>query len=316
MGVDEMVSVNEGATKIVEEMIKRKEELRIEVSKLHNGTTIIDAGVKTRGGLEAGVYYARACMGAPSQVSLSMNQRLMIHVYVDNPAIACMASQFAGWAIKVGDYFAMGSGPARALARVEEKLYESLGYRDEFDKAVIALETRKIPDKMVADFIAVKCEVDPKNLYILLAPTASVVGSVQISARVVETGMHKLHELGFDLKRVISGCGSAPVAPVAKNDLEAMGKTNDCVLYGGRTQYFVDAEDSELERLIEEVPSCASKDYGSTFLELFEKYDRDFYKMDPKLFSPAEVTISNVRTGSVFHAGSLNEEVLKKSLGV
>jgi methenyltetrahydromethanopterin cyclohydrolase len=240
----------------------------------------------------------------------------MVHVFVDNPMIACMASQFAGWAVKVGDYFAMGSGPARALARVEEKLYESLGYRDEFDKAVIALETRKIPEKMVADFIAVKCGVDPKNLYILLAPTASVVGSVQISARVVETGMHKLHELGFDLRRVISGSGSAPVAPVAKNDLEAMGKTNDCVLYGGRTQYFVNAEDSELEGLIGEVPSCASKDYGSTFLELFEKYDHDFYKMDPKLFSPAEVTINNVRTGSIFHAGSLNEEVLKKSLGV
>jgi methenyltetrahydromethanopterin cyclohydrolase len=313
---DSMISVNEGAAKIVEEMIERKEELGIEVSKLENGTTVIDAGIKSRGGATAGIYYAKACMGAPSEISLSMDRRLMVHVFVDNPMIACMASQFAGWAVKVGDYFAMGSGPARALARVEEKLYESLGYRDEFDKAVIALETRKIPEKMVADFIAVKCGVDPKNLYILLAPTASVVGSVQISARVVETGIHKLHELGFDLRRVISGSGSAPVAPVAKNDLEAMGKTNDCVLYGGRTQYFVSAEDSELEGLIGEVPSCASKDYGSTFLELFEKYDRDFYKMDPKLFSPAEVTINNVRTGSIFHAGSLNEEVLKKSLGV
>jgi methenyltetrahydromethanopterin cyclohydrolase len=297
-------------------MIERKEELGIQVSKLSNGATIVDAGVEAAGGTEAGVYYSKACLGAPCNISLSMDRRLMVHVFVDNPAIACMASQFAGWAIKVGDYFAMGSGPARALARVEEKLFESLGYRDEFDKAVLALETRKLPDKTVADFIAVKCGVDPKNLYLLVAPTASVVGSIQISARVVETGMHKLHELGFDLKRVISGCGSAPVAPVAKSDLEAMGKTNDCILYGGRTQYFVDAEDSELERLIEEVPSCASKDYGSTFLELFEKYNRDFYKMDPKLFSPAEVTINNVRTGSIFHAGSPNEEVLKKSLGV
>jgi len=127
--------------------------------------------------------------------------------------------------------------------------------------------------------------------------------------------VHKLHEVGFDICKIICGSGSAPIAPVAKNDLEAMGKTNDCILYGGRTMYFVDIDDSEIEKVIDEIPSRASKDYGLPFLELFEKYDRDFFKIDPKLFSPAEVAINNLRTGRVFHAGSIDEEVLAKSLG-
>lgn len=310
-----MISVNERASKIADEMIQDGEELGVKVLKLKNGTVVIDAGIKARGSLKAGKYFSEACLGGLGDINLCMKERLHVHVNVDHPAISCMASQFAGWAIKVEDYFAMGSGPARALARVEEKLFRELKYEDRCEKAVITLETRKIPNEKVADFIAEKCGVRPNSLYILAAPTASVVGSIQISARVVETGVHKLHELGFDMGKIICGSGSAPIAPVAKNDLEAMGKTNDCVLYGGRTMYFVDADDSEVEKVIDEVPSSASKDYGLPFLELFEKYDRDFFKIDPKLFSPAEITVSNTRTGGVFHSGGINEEILRKSLG-
>lgn len=311
-----MISVNQKAQRIIEEMIERSEELRIRVLKLPNGATVVDAGINVPGSLEAGIYFSKVCLGGFGTVTLSMEERLKVHVNVDYPLIPCMASQFAGWAIKVDKYFAMGSGPARALARVEKKLFEELGYEDRSEKAVLTLETRKLPDEKVANYIAEKCGVKPENLTLLVAPTASVVGSIQISARIVETGVHKLHEVGFDISRILSGSGSAPIAPVAKNDLEAMGKTNDCVLYGGRTMYFVDAEDSEIEKIIQDVPSCSSKDYGSPFLELFERYDKDFFKIDPKLFSPAEITVSNVKTGRVFHAGGLNEEVLAKSIGV
>ncbi len=310
-----MISVNERASKIADAMTQSEEELGVKVLKLKNGAVVIDSGIKVQGSLKAGKLFSEACLGGLGGVSLCMEKRPYVHVNVDHPAISCMASQFAGWAIKVEDYFAMGSGPARALARVEEKLFRELKYEDRCEKAVITLETRKIPNEKVADFIAQKCKVKPDSLYILAAPTASIVGSIQISARIVETGVHKLHEVGFDIGEIICGSGSAPVAPVTKNDLEAMGKTNDCVLYGGRTMYFVDADDSEVEKVIDEIPSRASKDYGLPFLELFEKYDRDFFKIDPKLFSPAEVTINNLRTGRVFHAGSIDEEVLAKSLG-
>jgi methenyltetrahydromethanopterin cyclohydrolase len=310
-----LISVNEGAARIVEEMIRGEKGLGIEVLRLGNGTVVVDAGAEAPGGIRAGVYYAKACLGGLGDISLSIDRRFTAHVFVDNPAVACMASQFAGWRISVGDYFAMGSGPARALALVEKELYNSIDYKDEFDKAVIALETRKIPDEKVADFIAEGCGMDPKNVYILVAPTASIVGSIQISARVVETGVHKMLEVGFDLKKVISGSGSAPIAPVAKDDLEAMGRTNDCILYGGKTEYIVHAEDSEVEGVIEEIPSSSSKDYGLPFLETFERCGRDFYKIDPKLFSPAEITINNLKTGNSFRAGSVNEEVLRKTLG-
>lgn len=311
-----MISVNQGASKIVDEMLLRREELGIGVLELENGAVVIDAGIKMLGSLAAGKLFSEACLGGLGSVGFSMDERLMVHVSVNQPAISCMASQFAGWAIKVEDYFAMGSGPARALAKVEKKLFEDLKYEDSYEKAVIVLETRKMPNEKVADFIAGKCGVDPSGLHMLVAPTASLVGSVQISARIVETGMHKLHELGFDIHKAVSGSGSAPIAPVAKNDLEAMGKTNDCVLYGGRTIYFVDADDSEVEKIINEVPSIASRDYGLPFLELFLKYEKDFFKIDPKLFSPAEVSVNNVRTGKFFHAGMVNEGMLEKSLGV
>ncbi|HIH36551.1 MAG TPA: methenyltetrahydromethanopterin cyclohydrolase [Methanocellales archaeon] len=309
------LSVNEIAVGIAEEMIQNREELGIGVSVLENGATIIDAGAKSPGGIRAGVYFAKVCLGGLCDISLGTNGRFNIYVFVDNPKVACMACQFAGWSISVDKYFAMASGPARALSRVEKKLYDAICCQDAFDKAVIALETRKAPDEKVSTFIAEKCCIEPKNLYVLVAPTASIVGSVQISARVVETGVHKLHELGFDLDKIVSGFGTAPIAPVAKNDLKAMGKTNDCVLYGGVTRYFVNCEDADIERIIEKVPSCSSKDYGMPFLDTFEKYNRNFYDIDPHLFSPAEIYVNNIRTGNNFHAGKVNDEILDKSLG-
>jgi len=310
-----MLSVNRRAWEIVEEMKAREEEMRIRVRRLGNGCTVIDAGVEVPGSVEAGIAFSRICMGGLGEVEVEAGRLPRVRVRTDHPVISCMASQYAGWAVKVDKYFAMGSGPARALARVE-KLFAELGYADSSEVAVLALETRKLPDERVAEFVAEKCGVKPENLALVVAPTASLVGSIQISARVVETGVHKLHELGFPLQKLVSGVGTAPIAPVAKNDLEAMGKTNDCVLYGGRTIYFVEAEDEEVERIIAEVPSSSSRDYGSPFLELFERYERDFFKIDPKLFSPAEITVNNLRTGRVFHAGGINEEILERSLGI
>lgn len=311
-----MLSVNQRAQKIAEEMVARQEELRIRVRRLENGARVIDAGVEVTGSVEAGIAFSEICMGGLGRVEVRMGRLPEVFVRTDHPLIACMASQYAGWAVKVEKYFAMGSGPARALSRGVEKLFGELGYQDRSEVAVLALETRKLPDEKVAEFVAGKCGVKPENLTLLVAPTASLVGSIQISARVVETGVHKLHEVGFPLQKLVSGLGRAPVAPVARNDLEAMGKTNDCVLYGGRTVYFVEAEDQEVERVIAEVPSSSSRDYGSPFLELFERYQRDFFKIDPKLFSPAEITVNNLRTGRTFHAGGINEEVLERSLGL
>jgi len=325
-----MISVNQRAMNIVEEMVAQAEALGIRVFTLPEGARVLDLGVEAPGGLRAGKYLAEACMGGLGQVTflpLHFEEKPVfsektgfsgfwlpgLGVSVEHPAIGCMASQYAGWAIKRDKFFAMGSGPARALALVE-KLYEKLDYKDTTDVAVIVLETRQLPTDEVASYIARKCGVSPANLAMLVAPTASVAGSIQISARVVETGLHKLVELGFDVRKVLSGYGTAPIAPVDKDDLHAIGRTNDCVLYGGQVYYTVRAEDAELESLIEQIPSSASRDYGQPFYRLFKQYDGDFYKIDPLLFSPAQVTINNVVSGKSYSAGRLNAEVLRASL--
>ena len=310
------VSLNERAAVIAEQMVTDSKALGVKVTVLSNGAKVIDA---SEGGLRAGKLFAEVCMGGLGEVAFTTLDFGPfwfpgVSVSVDSPAVACMASQYAGWAIKVGKFFAMGSGPARALSCVEE-LYEKLSYKDESDVAVIALEGRRLPTEEVADYIARKCGVNPERLYILIAPTASVVGSVQVAARVVETGMHKMMELGFDIERITSGYGTCPIAPVAEDDLKAIGRTNDCVLYGGRAFYTVQAADAEIERIIEQIPSSASKDYGKPFYELFQAYGGDFYQIDPLLFSPAEVFINSLTSGKTYHAGRPNLEVLRGILG-
>jgi methenyltetrahydromethanopterin cyclohydrolase len=122
-----------------------------------------------------------------------------------------------------------------------------------------------------------------------------------------------METLGFDVRRVLSAMGTAPIPPVAKNDLRAIGRTNDCILYGGQARYTVRAGDDELSELVSKVPASASRDYGTPFYEVFERYGGDFYKIDPLLFSPAEVWLTSTETGRTFHAGHLNPEVLTAS---
>ncbi len=318
-----MISVNRAAAALVEQMAAQADVLGITVSRLPGGARLLDCGVAAPGGLQAGKYLAEVCMGGLGQVTFlplafGADEGPAfwlpgLGVAVDQPAIGCMAAQYAGWAIKRGKYFAMGSGPARALA-VVEKLYDKLGYRDQADSAVIVLESRQLPTDEVAAYIADKCGVPVAALTLLIAPTASLAGGIQISARVVETGLHKLVELGFDVRQVLSGYGAAPIAPVDKDDMHAIGRTNDCVLYGGRVFYTVRADDAELADLIDRIPSSASRDYGQPFYRLFKQYGGDFYAIDPLLFSPAQVTINNVASGRSFTAGRLNAGVLSASL--
>ncbi len=313
------LSVNEGAHEITNEIMDQKEELNCTVSELKNGTTVIDAGIEVSGGEELGRLVSEICLGGLgivryTKMHIGDMDLPAVVVSSDHPKIACMASQYAGWTINVDKYFAMGSGPARALARVEKKLYAELDYKDDAKVGVILLETREVPSEEVAQYIADKCNIAASDLYCILAPTACIVGSVQVSARVVEVGMHKLHEVGFDLDRVRSGYGVAPVAPVAKKDARAMGVTNDCILYGGRTFYFIRDDDKDLKDVIEKVPSSSSKQYGQPFYDLFKSVGNDFYKVDPLLFSPAEITFNHIESGKTYHAGKLNPEILKQSI--
>jgi methenyltetrahydromethanopterin cyclohydrolase len=310
--------LNARAVAIADRIEAEAAELRVRVHRLPSGARVVDAGIDAPGGLAAGRAMVDVCMsglGNLSFVPLTIGGEPYqgVQIWTDHPWLACMASQYAGWALHVGDFFAMGSGPLRAVARVEHELFDKLAYSEESDSGVLALEGRTLPSDDVANFVAGKAGIAPSALTLVIAPTASVAGGVQITARIVETGLHKMDALGFDVRRVVSAYGTAPIPPVAKNDLRAIGRTNDCMLYGGQARYVVDADDATLEELAATLPASASSDYGTPFYEIFQRYDRDFYKIDKLLFSPGEVWLTSATSGRTFHGGRLNADVLRTS---
>jgi methenyltetrahydromethanopterin cyclohydrolase len=311
--------MNERAWALADACAVRADELRIAVHTLASGARVIDAGVDTAGGLGAGRVLAELCMGGlghvePTSMTIEGESWPAVHVWTDHPAEACMASQYAGWAINPEGFFAMGSGPLRAKARVEKELFAKLGYAEDATRGVLVLEGRTLPNDDVAKWIAGKAGIAPGALTMAVAPTASLAGGMQIVARSIETGLHKMDALGFDVRLVTHAIGSAPMPPVAKNDLRAIGRTNDCILYGGQARYTVRADDATLEELAAKVPASSSSDYGTPFYEIFQRYDRDFYKIDKLLFSPAEVWLTSTTTGRTFHGGRVDAAVLRESL--
>ena len=314
-----VLRMNERAEELADAMVSEADFLRVRSHTLGNGARIIDAGVEADGGYGAGLALSEICMGGLGYVSyttvtIGTQAWPAVLVSTDHPAVSCMASQYAGWAISVDKFFAMGSGPLRAHARVEKELFEKMGYEESARHGVLVLEGRALPTAAVAAWVADKARLSPGQLTFIVAPTASLAGGVQISARILETGLHKMETLGFDVRRVVSGYGTAPIPPVAKNDLRAIGRTNDCILYGGQAHYTVRAGDEELAELASNVPATASRDYGTPFYEIFQRYEGDFYKIDPLLFSPAEVWLTSTETGRTFHAGHLNADILEASL--
>ncbi len=312
--------LNEHAAVIADAMMANAAALGIEATTLDGGARLLDCGIDAPGGLEAGRLLAKVCLGGAGRVGFTPVDvdgfRLPgVQVHTDCPAVACLGSQYAGWAIKPEGYFAMGSGPLRAIARVEAELFDRLGYGEpNSGRGVLVLEGRTPPDGAVAAHVAAKAGLPPERLTLLIAPTASPAGGVQIVARVVETALHKMSELGFDVRSVVTAFGTAPLPPVAKNDTRAIGRTNDCVLYGGVVHLTVRAEDDELEALVPRIPSTASDDYGTPFYDIFQRYGGDFYQVDPHLFSPGQVVVTNAATGRTFEAGRVNASVLRQSL--
>ena len=309
------LSPNRLALPFVNQLIDRPEQLKVEIKKI-GMVTVIDCGINVPGGWEAGMIFANICLGGLAKITIHWAdfgglRWPGVEVMTDHPVRACMASQYAGWFVKKDNYSAMGSGPARAVVHNEE-LFAQLGYTDSANIAVLCLEGRKLPTEEAVNLIVEKCRCRAENVYILIAPTASAVGSVQIAARSVETGLHKLMELGYDLSFIESGWGISPVPPVAENDLSALGRTNDAILYGTTVHYTLDDEDEHLQSLMERVPSSSSRDYGVGFQELFERYG-NFYDIDPLLFSPAQVWFSNKRSGRSFRFGEIRPDLLRKS---
>ncbi len=316
------LSVNRAALRLVDKLCANPDEYGIIVEEAKNGATLIDAGIKAKGGFQAGKIITEICLGGLGKVQLCPAQYddvvlSSVFVHTNHPAISTMGSQFADWQIKKGDFTAIGSGPARALAKKDPELYGRIDYEDESDATVLVLETGTKPHETVVREIVEDCRVSASKLSLILVPTTSVAGSTQVSGRIVETGLHKLMKLGLDPKKVSNAFGFAPIAPVHPKFVAAMGRTNDAILYAGIAHYDVfGASDDELSRIIERAPSSASKAYGQPFQQVFKNANYDFYKIDANLFAPAVISACNLDTGSVFAAGKINIEVFKRSINL
>ncbi|MCS6977811.1 MAG: methenyltetrahydromethanopterin cyclohydrolase [Gemmatales bacterium] len=313
------IKLNDKAKRIADHLAALGGSLRIEVKHLANGTRILDCGVVSEGGLQAGIGLAKLCTSGLAEIELVPGKLgdiewPFVQVHTDWPVAACMASQYAGWQISVGKYFAMGSGPMRA-AYGKEELFDRIGYREHASHVIGVLESRKLPSEEVSEYLAGKLDLEPSQITLAVAPASSLAGTVQVVARSVETALHKLHDLGFDLGQVVSGYGTAPLPPTAADEVEAIGRTNDAILYGGHVVLWVRSSDERLKEIGPRVPSCSSSDYGAPFSAIFERYHRDFYKMDPHLFSPAAVTFVNLTTGRRHRFGATDHGILMHSFG-
>ncbi len=321
------LALNERSLRVVDEALRDSDRLGVAVLKVPGGGRVVDAGVTASGGLEAGLLLARACLAGLAEVSLEKAEPLSagqvapagriascprVVVRTDHPVAACMASQYAGWQISVGDFFAMGSGPMRA-AYAKEELFARVGFTERPERALGVLETNAIPGPDVFQHLSEKLGIAPDRISLLVASTKSLAGSLQVVARSVETALHKLLHLQFDLTRIQAGMGSAPLPPPAKDDIAALGRTNDAVLYGAHVTLWIRGDDVSIAAIGDRVPSSSSRDFGAPFSEVFERYGRDFYKVDPALFSPAQVTFQNLDTGRTQQFGRLAPDVLGRS---
>ncbi|MFX0021622.1 MAG: methenyltetrahydromethanopterin cyclohydrolase [Candidatus Hermodarchaeota archaeon] len=327
------IKINELGKQIVEKIIKNKDYYNAEVHRLNNGSNVIDMSNASWVG---GKLVAEICMGGLGSIeftSYNLDGHFIpsVNVYTSEPMISCMASQLAGWNVKLKRvvekdgqmkkkvvFQSLGSGPARAKSKVE-KMFDELDYTDDSQCAVIVFETPKLPNEEVMDIVAGKCGVDTTETYAVFAPTACLVGSIQVAARIVETGIHKLHEINFPIDVISDGFGTATIAPIAKDDLSAMGRTNDSISAAGLTYYNIKVEkdkEEELFELIKKAPANTSSSYGKPFLETFKAANYNFYDIDPGLFAPALYTITNTVTGNCLTVGTVNNELLKESYGL
>jgi methenyltetrahydromethanopterin cyclohydrolase len=320
--VKEALSVNRLAWKLLEKLLENPDFYGVRVERASHGATIIDAGIKARGGFQAGKLITEICMGGLGKAEIMHGkygdvELPSILVYTDHPVIATLGSQYAGWQINEEDCFAIGSGPARALALKPKGLCEEIGYKDECDRAIVVLETEKYPPARLIERFAEDCNISPENVAIVLTPTTSLAGATQVSGRIVETGIHKLRRLGLDAKVILHAWGCAPIPPIHPKFAKAMARTNDAILYGGTAYYIVEHDDEvKLRDIVKNAPSTASKAYGKPFIEIFKEAKYDFYKIDPNLFAPAVLAINNIKTGNTFKNGQINVGNLKESFGI
>ncbi|MFB6221276.1 MAG: methenyltetrahydromethanopterin cyclohydrolase [Halolamina sp.] len=309
-----MESINRMAVELIDEALDFADELNVAPYELESGATVLDFGIEVDGGMEAGVLLAEIQTAGLATVTTRMGRvdgAPVPHVELstDHPGIALLCSQKAGWELDFEFYDGLGSGPARALVGQETE-FEAVGYYDEFDLTVLAVESIELPDDEIARHVADLAGVEESGVFLPAYALGSVAGSVAAGARAPELAVWQLFEAGYAPDNIVSVSGSAPVAPVSYDESKAMARTNDAVAYGGEVHLIVTEDDDALAQ----VTSDAAAEFGRPFTEIFEQHDWDFKALPETVFGPAAATV-DVIDGPTYRFGGRDEQLLAESFG-
>jgi methenyltetrahydromethanopterin cyclohydrolase len=316
------LSVNRLSLDIVRRILNSPGTVGAEIVKLRNGVTIVDLGVHAHGGFEAGRLDTEICLGGLGSAQLTMMTfgdltLPAITVTTDWPAVSMLGCQ-AGYPLLESTGGILLSGPARALAMKPRELYETIGYRDRSDAAVINMEGDSLPSEHEARMIADECKVEPSNLYILVTPGESIAGVTQIAGRAIEDVAFTMYEiLHYDVKKVRHAFGIAPIAPVCNDGLSPKALPDDLISYGGKVFLTLEPDPEEdMQELAEKLVFESTPIYGKTFHDLMKQADCDMKKIPgfPDLFRPAEVVINDTRNGRLYKAGKADTEMIRTCL--
>lgn len=316
-----MFSLTKNVMGVVDEILKDPEAIGCQVTRLGCGATVVDMGLNCKGSWKAALLFTRATLGDLAIVQLGnfkLNEAYSfaaVEVFLEQPMIACMGSQIAGWSLGEGEYATIASGPARSQAVVDSDHYIHMTpYRDSYDRAVVCLQDIRLPGDDLAKEVAAACRVKPENVYILISDSTCITCSMQVSARIIEQSCHKMMRNGFSAEQIVMCRGRAPIAPIVKDELKTMGRINDALIYGSEVEFWVDAKDEDIETVIHKMVGVSSSPkYGELFVDVFDKAGRNFFNVEVDVHSIAKCQFHNVNTGRSFHAGKIDYELLERS---
>ena len=261
--------------------------------------TVLDIGVtdriKGKPAEKLGLIIADASMGFLGKTRIDEGT-LTVEISRD-PLIATLGCQLAGWAIEIDGKKRLGSGPARILARKPGKIIDATGYIESSDKAALILETNSLPG--LDECQKILDETKAKELIIAAFREDSTIGLINVLARIVEVGMFRLHNIGYDTQKVIWAKGTVPIPPLGK---DIMYTSNDAIIYRGTVSLETEGWDAALT---DKAVSKISSAYGKNFKEIFTDAGSDFYKIDPQIFAPAHIAVKDLQDGKSYAAGGV-----------
>jgi methenyltetrahydromethanopterin cyclohydrolase len=317
------IKVNELAFRVAEKILKDPERLGVVVKKLQNGATVIDCGVDAKGGFEVGRLVTEICLGGLGNAQLThVNFEDLalpaVRVSTDWPAVATLCIQ-AGYPLLPDEKpRIICSGPARALARKPNDLFDFLDFHDKSKVGVIVLQMDELPSAETAEAIAAQCKIEPSCLYMFVTPSRSIAGATQIAGRAIEDVAFTMREvLRYDVRKIRQMIGLAPIVPVCEA-ADTKVFPDDFLSYGGTVYLTVESGDEDLDKLTKELVFEATSIYGRTFAELLKETHFDFKRIPgyPGIFRPAQVLVNDLKSGKIHRAGNTNPYMIRKCLGL